>query len=294
LFAFIIALILMLGGIIVIIGGALTARGAAVGGGAGAFVLGIIILLVSMANTVGVSQVGIVTAFGHVQGHDLGPGIHFLAPWDNVTLWDDSVQQDSFTGKDCLEIRIAGQQSACLDVNLFWKDNPAGSDQQFRQYQTFGRVANAYFSRGVVTQYFNNVFETFDPVALVSTSPAGQVGGTTVSTLTKKVLQEMRIAYKGTAQITSLSSGQIAYDSQVESALSAVVKAKANTNVAQQNEQTAANQKIADQREQQDLNGAVVEQNCLNMTQQALQAGDALSPAWNCTGSSGVLVGAGK
>jgi regulator of protease activity HflC (stomatin/prohibitin superfamily) len=256
-------------------------------------VAGLSILFGQMWTTVGTSEVGITTSFGHVDG-DLTPGVHLVAPWKDVTIWDDSVQQSSFTGKNCLEIRIAGQQSACLDVNVFWKVKPSGADSQFREYRTFSRMGNAYFSRAVITQYYNNVFETFNPVNLVSETNAGQRGGVTVSTLTDQVRTSMRAAYAGVADILSLSSGQIAYDPQVESALSAVVKAKANTNVAAQNEQTAQDQRIADQAEQNDLTGPVVEQNCINVTQQMEQAGDTLPQGWSCTSGSGVSILAGS
>jgi regulator of protease activity HflC (stomatin/prohibitin superfamily) len=259
-------------------------------GGAAGLVLGLIILGFTLVATVGPSDVGIKTSFGHVDG-DIGPGIHLVAPWQTVTIWDDSIQQTQFTGKNCLQIRIAGQQSACLDVNIFWKDNPAGSDNQFRSYRTFSRVANAYTSRSVITRFFNNVFERFNPVAEVA---AGTTSGTTVSSLAEQVLANTRHSYAGTIYIQTLSAGQIKYDSQVESALSSVIKAKANTAVALQNEQTAKDQRVANQDEQTALTPQVVQQNCLNMTQTQLQAGNMLPQGWNCMGASSVGVLAGK
>lgn len=262
--------------------------------GAAAILLGVICFFLSTTTTVGPSDVGIETAFGHVNG-DLTPGIHLVAPWENVTVWDDSVQQAQFANtrgsSGCLQIRIAGQQSACLDVNIFWRDNPAGSDAQFREYRTFPRVSDAYMSRAVVTKFFNAVYERFDPVAEVA---AGTTGGSTVSDLAATVLADMRDSYAGTIFIQSLSAGQIQYDPQVESALSSEIKAKANTAVAVQNEQTAVDQAKANADYKTNLTGTVVEQNCINMTQQQLQAGNTLPPGWNCAGTgAGVLAGRG-
>jgi SPFH domain / Band 7 family len=257
-----------------------------------------LILILSSLTTVGPSDVGIETAFGHTVGNDLGPGLHWVAPWDGVTIWDDSVQRTAFEGKDCLNIRIAGQQSACLDVIVFWKDKPSASDAQFRQFRTFPRVEAAYFSRGVVTKFYNNVFESYDPVALASqTTKAGQQGGITVSTLTKNVLANIQGAYADTADVISLNSGQIRYDQQVESALSSVVKAKASYNVALQNKATALAQSTANGylAKAGTLTGPVVMQNCLNITQTIIQAGGHMPPAWTCGGAgAGLLVNAGK
>jgi hypothetical protein len=293
-FAIIVAVI---GAVLVLVARpATTSAGARAGmraGGAAAVLLGIICFFLATTTTVGPSDVGIETAFGHVDG-DLTPGIHLVAPWESVTVWDDSVQQTQFDSakgsSGCLRIRIAGQQSACLDVNIFWRDNPAGSDAQFREYRTFPRVAGAFMSRAVVTRYFNSVFEKFDPVQQVA---SGTTSGTTVSTLAAQVLTDMRTAYAGTIFIQSLSAGQIQYDSYVESALSSVIKAKANTAVAQQNEQTAHDQATANAELEKKLNAAVIEQDCLNMTQQQLQAGNTLPQGWNCTGSSAVGILAG-
>jgi regulator of protease activity HflC (stomatin/prohibitin superfamily) len=237
---------------------------------------------------VGTSDTGIVTAFGHTEG-DLQPGIHWLPPWKNVTIWDHSVQRLPFEGKDCLQIRIAQQQSACLDVIVFMRTDPAAADAQFQKYKTFPRVQAALFSRGVITSFYNDVFEHYNPVLLASQ----QTGGTTIAGLTRQVLSNMRTAYTNQAFIVSLNSGQIRYDNQVESALQSVVKATANVNVQKQAAIAALSQHLAAQRLASGgtLTPAVVEQNCINATSNIIQSGGSLPPAWTCTGSgAGVLV----
>lgn len=263
---------------------------------AGGFVVLLVtgmIFTLSSFTQIGPSDVGIVTAFGHTVGDDLGPGIHFVPMWQGVTVWDDSVQHTQFDGNNCLQIRIAGQQAACLDVNIYWRATPAASDQQFRLYRTFGRMENAYFSQGVLVKYFNNVFEKFDPVSLASATAQGKKGGATVSGLTAQVEHNMRVAYQGTAYIVSLSTGSPKFSNEVETALGRVVTSKANYNVALQNKLTAQAQAAAAKSLAQNnsLTPAVVEQNCLNITQTIIQGNGSLPPAWTCTpGGSGVIV----
>jgi hypothetical protein len=243
-----------------------------------AVVLVIVLLFTSIAS-VGTSEVGIVTFGGHTKGHDLPPGYHAVAPWESVTKWDDSVQPSTFQGKKCLQIRIAGSQSACLNVKVQWRDNPAGSDSQFRKYKNFDNVTSAFMSRIAVEGFFNNVFETFDPVAEATLTKAGETSGTTVTSLTAKVRAQMQGAYKGQITIVALSGGNISYDHQVETALNALTTAKAKTNVATQNEATALAQKAA----ANDLAGAkltpaVLYQTCLNDTLEMTH----IPAAWNC------------
>jgi regulator of protease activity HflC (stomatin/prohibitin superfamily) len=251
--------------------------GACVAGGGLALL--VLTLLVTSLTAVGPSDTGIVTAFGHTQGGDLRPGMHLVAPWDAVTTWDGSVQSDSYAGSGCLTIRIAGSQSACLDVKVQWKDNPAAADAQFKAYRTFSRMADGTMSRIAIEGFFNNVFEAFDPVREASLTAAGETSGSTVTSLTRQVTTQMQAAYRGEITIVSLASGNIRYDSQVETALSSVVTAKAKTNVAVQGEQTAEAQKAA----ANDLAGArltpaVLYQTCLNDTLEMTSP----SEAWNC------------
>ena len=249
--------------------------------------LGLLVLGVSTYSPVGTSDTGIVTSFGHTDG-DLGPGNHWTAPWQNVTIWDHSVQRLAFEGNNCLQIRIAQQQSACLDVIVFTRLDPQAADAQFQKYKTFPRVQAALFSRGVVTSFYNDVFEHYNPVLLASQ----QNGGTTIAGLTRQVLHNLRTAYANQAFIVSLNSGQIRYDSQVEQALQSVVKATANVNVQKQNATAASYQHAAAAKLAQSgsLTPAVVEQICITTTQQILQAGGTLPPAWTCTGSGGGVI----
>jgi hypothetical protein len=261
-----------------------------------ALILGIVVLGASMYSPVGTSDTGIVTSFGHTDG-DLPPGIHWTSPWKNVTIWDHSVQRIPFEGKNCLEIRIAQQQSACLDVTAFVRTDPAAADSQFQKYKTFLRVKAALFSRAIITSFYNDVFERYNPVLLASQSAAGQTGGTTIANLNRQVLSNMRTAYANEAFVTQLNAGQIRYDPQIEAQLQKVVGATAGVNVAKENALAAGYQHDAAVKlaTGNTLTPAVVEQNCINVTQSIIQAGGSLPPSWNCTGGgSGVIVNGTK
>lgn len=269
-------------------------------GGIGFCLLALMSFGLASYTQVGASDEFVVTSFGHIDGV-IGPGIHWTKPWQDTTPWDHSVQQLSFEGNPgkngggCLQIRIALQQPACADVIVFVKDEPGAAAQQFRNYRTFQRLMSAYFARGIIARYYNNVFEKFDPVHITSLSAQGKTGGATVTSLTTQVLASLRTAYNGTFDVTSLNTGPVHYSGAVENGLSRVVVAKANEEASVINKATAANVAAANKTLQSNgqLSPTVVEQNCLTITQTQAQDGYRWQPGWSCTpggSSTGVLV----
>lgn len=252
-----------------------------------------------MLTPIGTSDTGIVTSFGHTDG-DLHPGIHWVLPWQDVTIWDGSVQHIQFggTGKNalpCLKVRIAGQQQACLDVNIWYQDNRNGADSQFVRYRTFGRLQEALFSAGAIVQFFNNRFESFNPVALATRTGAGLQGGKDVTALTRDTATDLRAAYAGQVQIDRVTTSSPQYSGTVEAALEQVVKAAANTEVALQNEKTATAQAAAIKTlNNAKASGSTNIQQCLTITKDVIAGGGQLPQAWNCLGSSGGVLVSGK
>lgn len=53
-----------------------------------------VILVSSVAVAVGTGQVGVVTQFGQVTGRELGEGLNFKPPWQQVTIYDVRVQKE--------------------------------------------------------------------------------------------------------------------------------------------------------------------------------------------------------
>lgn len=266
-----------------------------VAAGAVIALLGLFLFQAPLHYTVNPSDTAITTAFGKTQGPDQGPGVHLKAPWMKVTIWDNSVLSETFDGKDCLVLRIMNQQTACAPVTVFWKDDPANADKQFRQFRTFARVRHFYMSRIVVGKYFNNVFETFDPVSEArSGAKIGSKDNPTVSQLAATVEKQMQAAYAGQITVKSITVGQPDYDPQVQAALNKVTTAQAATNVALQAEKTAeaihsANLKIAS-----GLTPLVVQQNCITITQVLAQEGNPPAQGWNCFGGSPLALSSGK
>src|SRR4051812_34662133 len=70
------------------------------------FCLSGLFLLVSSYNAVPTKEEGIETSFGKTAGH-LSNGPHLTWPWIKVHHMDAAIQTDSYTGPNCLQVRIA-------------------------------------------------------------------------------------------------------------------------------------------------------------------------------------------
>lgn len=127
-----------------------------------------LVLILSSVVTVPTREVGIETAFGKTSGH-LTNGLHLKAPWVMVTTMDGTVQTDSDTGKNCLDVRIYSQQTACVDVSIRWRIEPGSADELFQNYRDFARVRDSLVSREL-KQAVNNQLGNYNPLACVGSS----------------------------------------------------------------------------------------------------------------------------
>jgi hypothetical protein len=257
-----------------------------------AFILGAAVLFGSMYTPVGTSDVAVVTSFGHTDG-DLQSGVHLTAPWQDTTTWDHSVQRTSFEGKNCLQVRIFGGQTACLPTVIQWQAVPAAADSQFKRFRTFLRMQAAYMSASTIVGFFNNSFETFNPITTASLQANGGKGGTTVTALVKQVAGSMRTSYAGQVNIERITVGTPQYSQYVDGQLGKVVGAKVGLETATINAQTAVQEANAAKNLQSGghLSPLVVLQNCVDTVKALAQAGESTAPTFNCSnlfGGSGI------
>lgn len=141
------------------------------------FVLGGICLIAACLSTVPARNVGIVTGPGdRPTGRITGAGIQWTAPWQNVQDWDATKQiYDHGTEKTCVQVRIAGGGTGCVEVRVEWRSGQERGPENFATYRAVGdddRFAT-FTNRRVnpqITASMASIFSTFDPLAAVSTT----------------------------------------------------------------------------------------------------------------------------
>lgn len=101
-----------------------------------ALVLAVVSLVIACITMVGTRDIGIVTSFGRPVRH-LDNGIHGKAPWEKVSSLDGAIQTDNYVGtKNCTDIRIGNESTACVDNSIRWRIKPEAGDTLFRDYHT--------------------------------------------------------------------------------------------------------------------------------------------------------------
>ncbi|TDC30080.1 stomatin [Micromonospora sp. 15K316] len=127
--------------------------------------VGLLFTLFASMNTVPTRNVGIVTSFNKPTGETTGPGLKFVAPWQNVDDWDASRQAyDHRSEKTCVQVRIASLANACVEALVEWHTKPGRAPEQWASYKKdFGtfvarRVDPAF------AEAFNEAFAPHDPL----------------------------------------------------------------------------------------------------------------------------------
>jgi regulator of protease activity HflC (stomatin/prohibitin superfamily) len=213
----------------------------------------VLVLLLGSITTVSTKNVGIETAFGRTSGH-LSNGIHLVWPWVSVTEMDAAIQTDSYTRADCLNVRIANQQTACVDISIRWRIYQGAADQLFQNYRTFDNVRDSLVTREL-TAALNQQLASYNPLNSIPT--ATTVAGSNYPTapslnaVAADVTAQMRreIGDQGIDVLTSIIP-YMSFDAQTQARLNQLQQQEAQTRIAQAELQTneaqsAANQALA-------------------------------------------------
>ena len=287
-----IALLLLLAGglICVAVGAALKIAGLA-GGGVIAALLGLIIGVFVMATPVGAYDVGVVQSFGKLE-KPLGPGMHWIAPWKSVTLWDSSVwtvvygrDRDQSKADHCLLVKIGGQQSACLALQFTYQVRKASAEKMWQKYRGSQQRMHELLVVKTLDQDLNVRLENWFPVQEVA---AGKPAA--VSPFATLVTDDMRHQIGGDIKVESLQIQYALLDPQTQNRLDALQTQRADTSISAEAIRTAQKQAAAFRTLQAQLGSGVnaVAAQCLDRVMvPALKQGRNLAGWPSCWPGSG-------
>jgi regulator of protease activity HflC (stomatin/prohibitin superfamily) len=311
---FIIAIILAVAGIVAVFAAPLNKDYKGVWRITGGALIGVALLLfvISGLKEVPTKSIGVATSFGSVDGQPLGPGIHETwSPWKHVNVLDETIQTTTFegcqgqfcTGTDpqrgnCLEVRIGGQQTACLDVTIQWRIRDSAADGLFSDYANSGpimpEITNAVVVREL-KQVVNEEMGDYNPIQDVSVN--GTSGNSQFSSFGAKVKAQMVSDIGNRIQVVSVLMPLLRYDSTTQSRLNTIQQQYASTAIAQQQIQTNEAQSTANSK-LGTPSTAVLEQECLSIVETAVKDGGAsqLPAGFSCFGSdaSSLALNSGK
>lgn len=260
--------------------------------------LAILFLLISSIAIVSTKNVGIETAFGKTSGH-LSNGIHLKAPWDNVTEMDAAIQTDNHTGTDCLDVRIANQQTACVDISIRWRIRPDAADSLFQNYRTFQNVQDSLVTREL-TEAVNNQLSEYNPLNTLSgldtpepTAAPSNGNNPTFTQIAAKVTAQMKHEIGSQIEVLNTIIPIMHFDTATQKRLNQIQQQIALTAVADASLKTNEAQSLANAALSQSVNTSpnVLVSQCLTILQEMVKNGQAVPAGFSCwPGGSGTPV----
>jgi regulator of protease activity HflC (stomatin/prohibitin superfamily) len=267
-------------------------------------IITVVTLVGSSVREVPVNSLGVPTAFGKVET-TIGPGLHYWnAPWTRVNIENATVQTLSLEGPNCLTVRIADAQTACVDVSVQYTVEKDGGSKLFETYNNsndtiMDNIQNNFVLRRLEVD-LSNAFETYNPVTSIQLAAEGTPVGTpknpSVTDLSASVVSQLRSDMAGLIDVRDVLIPRIAYDPSVESALNSVLKQTVATSVAEQAVKTAQAQAAANKALAASVSNdpGVLVSKCLDAVNTAIQDNYPLPAGFSCFSASTVSVLAGN
>jgi regulator of protease activity HflC (stomatin/prohibitin superfamily) len=194
-------------------------------------------LIFSCVYQVGTKEEGILTSFGATSGH-AGSGLHFKLPWEKAHEMDAAIQTDSYTGKSCLNVRIANQQTGCASISFQWRIKPNAGDELYKDYRSFEHVRDALVTRKL-TAAVNEAFQHYNPLDAIVNGTGASVGAngnsnTTLSALAKQITGIMRREIGDRVDVLSTILPLISFDDATQGRINQLQQQVALTRIAEQ------------------------------------------------------------
>lgn len=246
----------------------------------GAFAL--VFALIASMTIVGTKTVGVVTVFGKPTGTPLTSGLHFKAPWAQVHMFDATVQVDKYEGDTCVNVRMAGQTTACVSAVISWRIVPEEANTLKQDHRDFDRMRQNLVINSVEAT-LSSVFSTYDPLARVTDGQ--EVAGTEdVSGYADHVLEQLQAEVGSGIEIVKVTTPFIQYDATTQNRLNELQAEVANTRVAEQKKLTATAEAAANAELSASVSNDpnVLVSKCLDLLSVVAQSGQPLPDGFSC------------
>lgn len=251
--------------------------------GVGILVIGVLLLVFTVFTSVPAQSVGVVTSFGKPV-RELGPGVHWKAPWQRVNDMDGKIQIDDNLGANRTEIRLGNGSNAYVQNALRWKIRPEAAGGLWADYRSIDRIATGLVDQELAAA-LNSAFAGYNPLA---TADGASQSYDDVATKVKERLvgSDGKSGHFGARIIVeSVIIPKVDFDEATQHRIDALQQEVVNTRIASQREQTAQAQAKANAA----LAGSVSSPNvlvaqCLTMVR---ELGGAIPAGFSCWPGSG-------
>lgn len=260
----------------------------------GLIVLAVLLLGLSGCRHVGTKEIGIPVTFGAVGTTHYGAGLHYTAPWTSIKQMDGAIQTQNDLGSNCLNVRIANNQTGCAEVSLQWRINPTQVDYLYKNYRSFDHVRDQLVERKLFNA-LNEALSTYNPLAHISAKgqanplPAYQA---LIYNLMKKKVKD--INGQPLIEVLNAQLPIVHFDPETQSRVNQLQQQVAQTAIAKQREKTNAAENVANAAlaKHNTLSPLVLESRCLDLVESMVKTKQTVPPGLNCgLGGSSSLTG---
>ncbi|MDT5113581.1 MAG: hypothetical protein QOE20_5471 [Mycobacterium sp.] len=286
------SIIFVIGGVVAYAVGHATNTPAPKLGGGALMVLGLLVFLFSALVVIGTQDIGVKTSFGRLVGHGLKSGIHWKASWVAVHRLDAKQQTDTYASEGfngstqsnaqgpCIDVRIARQATACVNITIRWQNDQQGVDYLFQNFKTDDNIRDNLLHRDLQTAV-NVAFARYDPLGLDVNGNSTQP---TTGQLADQVLKELQSQVGQYLDISKVFIPIFNFDPETQQRLNQLQLQVAQTRIAIQAQQTAKAQAKANAALAHSLsnNPGVLESKCLDILQEAVNKGQPLPAGFSC------------
>lgn len=223
-------------------------------------VIAAIVLVISCINTVGPKDIGVVTVYGSTEG-DVGPGLHFLWPWDSVNIMDGAIQTETFNGDNGIPVRLAYQQTATANITIRWRIERKDADALYKNYRAFSNIEDSLVNRELQSAT-NNQLSNYNPLNAVDNSGSAP----SMQTFARMISSQMRSEIGGEGiDVLSVIMYPLTFAPSTQEKLNQLQTQVADTRVAEQTIQTNKAQATANAELTKDTSSQSLQQQCLNI-----------------------------
>jgi len=206
-------------------------------------------------------SIGIPSSFSQVGSKAYGPGYHETwKPWLNLTDATETIQKTQFSGcwgqyctspnqprGYCLEVRIGGQQTACVDVTVKWRMNKQTAGQQYLNYANQDdNLVDAVRDNEIIPELHtaeNTELDGYNPIT--DAKQLGTGANSQYLTFANLVEQKVKDDLGTQVQIISVNQPLAYYTASTETFLHQIQNKAAEDQVAILHQKVNSDQKLA-------------------------------------------------
>jgi regulator of protease activity HflC (stomatin/prohibitin superfamily) len=209
----------------------------------GLFALAGLFTFLASFNPVTTKHVGVVLEYGKPVD-ERSEGGNFIWPWQKMAEMDASIQTDEHVGDaknnslSCVNVRIARQGTACVDIITRWRLKDSAAQSAYRDYRDFENVRRSLVSGGLQSTG-NSLFATYDPLAA---DDKGNSLTPTNAVLSEEAEEMLRREVGDKIEIISVRVNLVHLDKKTQARLDAFNEETAKTRTAVQAQATATAQ----------------------------------------------------